>query len=162
MTEDIKQREGEIWAKDLYYFYCPVCEKPYNIEYDASTRKSFDGKYEDNTCFIAKGRCQFCETKLSIAYDADHQGVVAYDIKEEKRWKECSAEFEKAWKKLQKVKKQLKEKSSSELKKEKKSLQKNCDELEKRIIDRDNEYEEQCLDQVIAREAAESVPFPLP
>lgn len=159
MADDIKKRDGEIWKKETYYFYCPVCEKPYNIEYDASTRKSFDGKFEDNTCFIKKGTCAFCNTKLSIAYDADHQGVVAYDIKEEKRWQECTAEFDKAYKKLRKVKKQIKEAPSAELKKKKKALQSECDKLEKEIIAKDNKYEAKCLEQVIARETKDSIKF---
>jgi len=75
----IAQREGEIWGMATYYFFCPVCDKSYSLQYDASARKRFDGRYEPHTCFIQEGQCRFCETTLSVAYSADQLGIVAYD-----------------------------------------------------------------------------------
>lgn len=159
MGKGIKKREGEVWKKETYYFYCPVCEKPYNIKYDASTRTTFDGEYEEDTCFVKQAKCACCKTKLYVAYDVEHQGVLAYDIKEERRWQDCAFEFDKVMTKLIKVKKQLKKKETAELKKKKKSLKKECERLEKEIIDQDNQYEEVCLAQVTAREIEESKGF---
>lgn len=159
MGKSIKKREGEIWEKETYYFYCPVCEKPYNIKYDASTRKKFDGEFDEDSCFIKKGKCSFCKVKLYVAYDVEHQGVLAYDIEEEYRWQDCAMEFDKTMQKLLKVKKQLKNKETDELKKKKKALKKKCAKLEKEIIESDNQYEETCLSLVTAREIEESKKF---
>jgi hypothetical protein len=157
--EDIAKREGEIWEMETYYFVCPVCDKSYNIEYNASTRTEFDGKYEDNTCFIKKDRCRFCETKLSVAYDADRLGIVVYDTTEEKRWQELADAYSKEWNKLKKLKKELKKNETKELKEKKESLKKKCRKLEQEIIDTEEQYEEKCERQMIAREQEESVSF---
>ncbi len=159
MAKDIKKRDGESWKKETYYFYCPVCEKPHNIKYDASTRKSFDGKYEDDTCFIKTGKCTFCKTKVYVAYDAEQQGVVAYDIKEEDRWEKCLSKLNDELNKLKKVKKQYKADPSDKLKKKKDALKKKCQKLEKEIIDSDNQYEAACLEEMISREIEESAKF---
>lgn len=159
MKEDISRREDEIWSMETYYFYCPVCDKSYNIEYDASTRTAFDGKYEDHTCFIKKGTCKFCETKIYVAYDADRLRMVAYDTKEEKRWRELTDRYSAKWQELKKVKKALKEGKDDKLKKTREALKKKCEALEKAIVDRDELYEERCEQQMIAREQQESVQF---
>ncbi len=159
MKEDIKKREGEIWGMETYYFYCPVCDKSYNIDYDASTRTAFDGRYENNTCFVKKGKCQFCATKLYVAYDADRLRMISYDTKEEKRWRELTDAYSEKWNELKKIKKSLKEEKDDKLKKKKASLKKQCETMEKEIIDRDEQYEEQCEQQMIAREQQESVAF---
>ena len=159
MKEDIVKREGETWEMETYYFYCPVCDKSYNIDYDASTRKTFDGKYENSTCFVKKGKCQYCETKLYVAYDADRQRMVAYDTKEEKRWKELTDAYSEKWNELKKLKKKLKEEKDDKLKKKKDSLKKKCEAMEKKIVDRDEQYEEECERQMVAREQKESVAF---
>ena len=161
MSDGIEQREGEIWEMHRYYFYCPVCEKPYTIEYDASRRTAFDNKYDEHTCSIGKNSCQFCNTRLLIAYSAELQEVVAYDIEEEKHWKKQSAKFEKAHKKFSRIKKECKRNATDELKDKKKKLRKECAALEKSIVEHDNLYEEHCLAQVMARETQESVPFVL-
>jgi len=159
MKEDITKREEEVWGIETYYFYCPVCDKSYNIDYDASSRTAFDGKYENNTCFIKKGKCQFCETKLYVAYDADRLRVVAYDTKEEKRWRELTDVYSAKWNELKKIKKELKENKDSKLEKKKDSLKKECKAMEKEIIRSDEQYEEQCELQMIAREQKESAVF---
>ena len=159
MKEDITKREEEVWGMETYYFYCPVCDKSYNIDYDASSRTAFDGKYENNTCFIKKGKCQFCETKLYVAYDADRLRVVAYDTKEEKRWRQLTDAYSAKWNELKKIKKELKENKDSKLEKKKESLKKECKVMEKEIISSDEKYEEQCELQMIAREQKESAAF---
>ncbi|RPH40532.1 MAG: hypothetical protein EHM86_05575 [Desulfobulbaceae bacterium] len=159
MKEDITKREEEVWGIETYYFYCPVCDKSYNIDYDASSRTAFDGKYENNTCFIKKGKCQFCETKLYVAYDADRLRVVAYDTKEEKRWRQLTDVYSAKWNELKKIKKELKENKDSKLEKKKDSLKKECKAMEKEIIHSDEQYEEQCELQMIAREQKESAAF---
>ncbi len=159
MKEDITKREGETWGMETYYFYCPVCDKSYNIDYDASTRTTFDGKYEKNTCFVKKGKCQFCGTKLYVAYDADRLRMISYDTKEEKRWRELTDSYSEKWNELKKIKKSLKEEKDDSLKKKKASLKKKCEIMEKEIIDKDEQYEEQCEQQMIAREQQESVAF---
>lgn len=155
------QQNEKIWGKRLFYFHCPVCEKPYNIEYDQAATTAPEKTGDDNTVEITKGHCVFCETKILVAYDPEMQQVIAFDVAEEKHWRAQSAEFEKAWKKLQKLKKIKKSKLSDEKLKKRKKLQKTCEKLEKSINEHDNEYVKNCLMQVINREAQESVPFPL-
>lgn len=159
MKADITRREEEIWGMETYYFFCPVCDKSYNIDYDASTRTAFDGKYEDTTCFVKKGKCDFCGTKLYVAYDADRMRMVAYDSKEEKRWREMTDAYSEKWNELKKIKKALKEEKSDKLIKKKDALKKKCKALEKEINLRDEKYEEHCEQQMIAREQKESVAF---
>ena len=157
--DDIAQRDGETWEMETYYFFCPVCDKSYNIDYNASTRKKFDGQYEDHTCFIKKDRCRFCETKLYVAYDADRLTVVAYDTAEEKRWQKLADNYSKEWDKLKKLKKELDKDGGKGLKDKKEVQKKKCRKLEQEISDTEEQYEEKCERQMIAREQGESVPF---
>ena len=155
------QKKNEIWGKRLFYFHCPVCEKPYSIEFDMNLSPETEPGFDDNTTALTKGDCLFCETKLLIAYDTDQQQVVAYDLVEEKHWQEQSILFEKVWKKLQKLKKAKKTKLTEKQKEKKKALQKSCKKLEKKITLHDNEYSQNCLIQALARKTQESIPFPM-
>lgn len=159
MNSDISERAGEIWGPETYCFFCPVCFKPYNIKYDASGRKSFDGKYDDFTCFIKEGACTFCETRMYVAYDADELRIVAYDIKEEDRWLKRSAACEKKRQKLKKLKQQFKAEPTEALKNKKDTLKRKLEKLEKELVAKDEEYQEDCEHMTIARKQEESVPF---
>lgn len=159
MSNEISEREGEIWGPETYYFYCPVCDKSYNIRYDASGRKSFDGKYDDYTCFIKEGKCAFCETQMYVAYDADALQVVAYDIDEEERWLKCTDKYQKRRQKLKKVKQQYKAEPTEALKNKKDTLKRKLEKLEQELIAKDEEYQEDCDRLMIARRQEESSPF---
>ena len=159
MNSDISEREGEIWGPETYYFFCPVCDKPYSIRYDASGRKSFDGKYDTFTCFIKEEKCTFCETKLYVAYNADKLHIVAYDSKEEDRWLKCMASYEKKRQKLKKIKQQCKAEPTEALKKKRDTLKRKLDKLKQELIAKDEEYEEDCDRMMTARRHEESVTF---
>ena len=159
MSSDISEREGEIWGPETYHFYCPVCDKPYSIKYDASGRKSFDGKYDDYTCFIKEGRCLFCDTRMYVAYDADELGIVAYDINEEERWLKSSAKYKKKRQKLKKVKQQYKTEPTEALKKKRDTMKRKLDKLEQDLIAKDEEYQEDCERMMIARRQEDSITF---
>ena len=159
MNSDISERAGEIWGPETYYFYCPACDKAYSIKYDASDRKSFDGKYDDFTCFIKTGKCTFCETQMYVAYDADKLSVVAYDSNEEERWLKCTADYEKKRQKLKKLKQQYKAEPTEALKKKKDTLKRKLEKLEKELIAKDEEYQEDCDRLMIARRQEESTTF---
>ncbi len=157
MGKNIKKRKGEVWENETYYFYCPTCEKPYNINYDASTRKEFDGIFEENTCFVKEGKCRFCKANLYVSYDVEYQGMVAYDMEEELRFQEYAEKYDDLVHKLEKVEKKLESKPSKKLKKKRKELKSMCKALEKELLDMDQAYEEKCLSLVTAREIEESV-----
>ncbi len=159
MNSDISERDGEIWSPEVYYFYCPVCEKSYSIKYDASGRKSFDGKYDDYTCFLKEGKCTFCETHMYVAYDADELSVIAYDSNEEERWLKCTADYEKKRQKLKKLKQQYKAEPTEALKKKRDTLKRKLEKLKKEFITKDEEYQEDCERLTIARRQEESITF---
>ncbi len=156
---DIKQRDGEIWEPARYLFFCPVCDKSYTIEYDASSRHDFDGRYEPCTCLITTGRCRHCDADLSIAYSADLLEVVAYDTAEEERWSELFAEYSSLWKKLKKARKELKRNPDRSLRKKKDTLKKACRKLSRRLHDSEEQYALKCDRQKTAREQQESILF---
>ena len=87
-----------------------------------------------------KGKCQFCETKLYVAYDADRLRMISYDRKEEKRWRELTDAQPEKWNELKKIKKSLKEGKDDKLKKKKEGLKKKCEAMEKEIVERDEQY----------------------
>ena len=157
--KDIGQREGEIWGPATYYFFCPVCDKSYTIEYDASSRQEFDGRYEANTSIITTGQCQFCSTGLSIAYSADHLEVIAYDTAEEEHWADLFAAYSSQWNKLKKIKKELKRKPDKSLQKKKDAAKKACKKLAKKLRDSDEQYTRRCDERKAARERGESLQF---
>ncbi len=159
MNSDISERDGETWGPETYYFYCPVCDKSYSIKYDASGRKSFDGKYDDYTCAIKEGKCSFCETQIYVAYDADELRVAAYDINEEERWLKCNADYEKKRQKLKKLKQQFKAEPTDALKKKRDTLKRKFEKLEKELIAKDEEYQEDCDRMMISRRQEESITF---
>ena len=155
----IAQREGEVWGMATYYFFCPVCDKSYSLEYDASGRKRFDGRYEPHTCFIKEGLCRFCETRLSVAYSADQLGIVAYDADEEERWAALYDNYRDQWKKLKKIKRELDKDPDRGLKRKKDVQKKRCRELEQEILAGEERYARRCEQQLLARERLESVDF---
>lgn len=159
MLDDISEREGEIWGPETYYFYCPVCDKAYSIRYDASGRKSYDGRYEDYTCFIREGKCQFCDTDLYVAYDADHLRIVAYDIAEEEHRRKSMNNYDKKRRKLKKLKQLIKEEPTAELKNRRDTLKQKLKRMEEKIIARDEEYLEDCHRLMMARRQEESLTF---
>ncbi len=157
--KDIGQREGEIWGPATYYFFCPVCDKSYTIDYDASSRQVFDGRYEANTCIITTGQCRFCSTGLSIAYSADHLEVIAYDTAEEERWADLFAAYNSQWKKLKKTKEKLKRKPGKSVQKKKDTAKKACRKLARKLRDNEEQYTRRCDERKAARERQESLQF---
>jgi len=155
----IAQREGEIWGMATYYFFCPVCDKSYSLQYDASARKRFDGRFEPHTCFIQKGQCRFCETTLSVAYSADQLGIVAYDDDEEKRWAALFDNYRGQWKKLKKIKRELEKNPDKGMKRKKDAQKKMCRELEQEILASEERYAQRCEQLLLARERQESSDF---
>lgn len=155
----IEQRDGEIWGPARYLFFCPVCDTSYTIEYDASTRRDFNGPYEPCTCLIATGPCRHCDTDLSVAYSADLLEVVAYDTAEEDRWHELFAEYRSLWKKLKKARKELKRNPGKSLRKKKDTLKKACRKLSRLLHDSDEQYALKCDRQKTAREQQHSILF---
>lgn len=158
-TAAIGQREGEIWGPATYYFFCPVCDKSYTIDYDASTRQEFNGRYEANTCIITTGQCRFCSTGLSIAYSADHLEVIAYDTAEEERWADLFAAYRSQWKKLKKARKKLKSNPDRTLQKKKDAAKKACRKLARELRDSEEQYSRRCDERKAARERQESLQF---
>jgi hypothetical protein len=158
-TNDISRRDGEIWGPATYYFFCPACDKSYTIDYDASSRKDFNGRFEANTCIITTVQCRFCSTDLSIAYSADHLEVIAYDTAEEEQWAGLFAAYSAHWNKLKKTGKKLKKRPDKSLQKKKDAAKKACRKLARALRDSEEHYTRRCDERKAARERQESLQF---
>ena len=158
-TSAIGQRDGEIWGPANYYFFCPVCDKSYTIDYDASSRREFNGRFEASTCVITTGQCRFCSTDLTIAYSADHLEVIAYDTVEEERWADLFAAYRYQWKKLKKIRKRLTNNPDKSLQKKKDAAKKACRKLARELRDSEEQYTRRCGERKADRERQESLQF---
>ena len=158
-TSAIGQRDGEIWGPANYYFFCPVCDKSYTIDYDASSRREFNGRFEASTCVITTGQCRFCSTDLAIAYSAGHLEVIAYDTVEAERWADLFAAYRYQWKKLKKIRKRLTNNPDKSLQKKRDTAKKACRKLVRGLRDNEERYTRRCEERKAARERQESLQF---
>lgn len=159
MIDDIARLDQESDGPETCYFSCPVCDQPYRIRYDASGRKTYDGRYDEYTCCIGEGSCRYCGTALYLAYDADHLCILAYDADTEDRRRRLAARHDKRRRQLRRIKQLLEANPTADLKAKKSKLKRKLERLEIKMITRNEEYLDRCHQLMTARRLEGSVPF---
>jgi len=144
---------------EIFHFSCPFCTRPYRIRYDSAGRKTYDGRFDNFTCFIKEGPCGYCQRQLYLVYDAEHLCVTAYDSAAEEHRLHLADRIGRKRLQLKKIKERYRKEGTAGLRKKKDRLRRKLLLLEGRIAASNEKYVEECRRAVIARRLAESIPF---